>query len=68
MSVRVCLPQLSMERLARMPEVKDSIVEDNCDLTVLSVKDRRVGIVNIVRRQDETTVAITAQTNTRVPE
>ena len=57
-----------MERLARMPEVKDSIVEDNCDLTVLSVKDRRVGIVNIVRRQDETTVAITAQTNTRVPE
>jgi len=45
---------LFMERLARMPEVDDSIVEDNCELTVLSVKDRRVGMVKIVRVHVET--------------
>ena len=44
---------LFMERLARMPEGDDSIVEDNCQLTVLSVKDRRVGMVKIVRMHDE---------------
>ena len=47
---------LFMERLARMPEVDDSIVEDNCELTVLSVVDRRVGLVEIVRIHDETSV------------
>jgi len=43
---------LFMERLARMPEVDDLIVEDNCELTVRSVKDRRVGMVDIVRLDD----------------
>ena len=47
---------LFMERLARMPEVDDSIVEDNCELTVLSVVDRRVGLVEIVRVHDETSL------------
>ena len=44
---------LFMERLARMPEINDSIIEDNCELTVLSVKDRRVGLVKIIRTHDE---------------
>jgi len=43
---------LFMERLARMPEVDDSIIEDSCELTVLSVKDRRVGLVKIERLPD----------------
>ena len=47
---------LFMERLARMPEVDDSIVEDSCELTVLSVVDRRVGMVKIVRVHDEDAV------------
>lgn len=43
------LSGLFMERLARMPEVGDSIIEDNYKLVVLSVVDRRVGGVSVER-------------------
>lgn len=46
---------LFMERLARMPEVGDEIIEDNYKLNVLSVKNRRVGSVSVKRLQSPDT-------------
>lgn len=45
------LSGLFMERLARMPEVGDSIVEDGYLLTVSSVIHRRVGLVEVIRQE-----------------
>jgi len=41
------LSGLFMERLARMPEAGDELIEDQFKLTVLSVNNRRVGMVRV---------------------
>jgi len=42
-----------MERLARMPEAGDELIEDQFRLTVLSVKNRRVGMVSVESLADD---------------
>jgi len=47
------LSGLFMERLARMPEAGDELIEDQFRLTVLSVKNRRVGMVSVESLADD---------------
>ena len=49
------LSGLFMERLARMPEVGDELLEDVYRLKVLTVKNRRVGMVSVEKRTDTDT-------------
>jgi len=47
------LSGLFMERLARMPRIGDSLIEDDFYLTVESLEDKRVGEVLIERLSDD---------------
>ena len=47
------LSGLFMERLSRMPEAGDELIEDQFRLTVLSVKNRRVGMVSVESLADD---------------
>ena len=47
------LSGLFMERLSRMPRIGDSLIEDDCYLTVESLEHKRVGAVLIERLGDD---------------
>lgn len=59
------LSGLFMERLARMPEVGDELIEDKYKLVVLSLKSRRVGLVSVEHLVDDSSGTSTDFTDTK---